>query len=182
MKLIFSNSGGLRKVSVGHSIFGALVLGFFCSGAFAEGPRFGMKFQEPYSALFGGGFHDGLDLDVPRLTPVRSIADGTVILVSQYIFSNQPTNVVLIRHANSYVSRYIHIDRISVKRGEEIKRGQQFSVVELNGPAGPNSGRQVSYPHLHLEVFHRDGLIDPESLSMTCGDGAWIWPVGCNVR
>jgi murein DD-endopeptidase MepM/ murein hydrolase activator NlpD len=152
---------------------------FTVSCSHAEGPRLGMKFEEPYSALFGGGFHDGLDLDVPRLTPVTSIGDGTVAQVLNPVISGQPTNIVVIRHEGGYLSRYLHIDRITVKRGDEIKRGQQFAVVELNGPAGPFANRPVTYPHLHLEVIFKDRLIDPQSLSMTCGASRWRWPVGC---
>lgn len=152
---------------------------FIVSCANVEGPRLGMKFEEPYSALFGGGIHAGLDLDVPRLTPVTSIGDGTVAQVLNQVINGQATNIVVIRHEGSYLSRYAHIDRITVKRGDEIKHGQQFAVVELNGPAGPNSNALVTYPHLHLEVIFKDRLIDPQSLAMTCGTGKWRWPVGC---
>lgn len=148
-------------------------------GGPSNGPRFGMKFQEPYAAFVGGGRHDGLDLDVPLGTPVRSIGDGVVGVIMTRGVGPIKTNFVMIRHPDNTLSRYIHIDKITVKQGETVKRGQAFAVTALNGTSGPNTNAPVSYPHLHLEIF-RDDLVDPESLHMSCGEAGWRWPVGCD--
>jgi murein DD-endopeptidase MepM/ murein hydrolase activator NlpD len=151
-----------------------------------NGPLIGMRFWQPYSAAFGGGNHNGLDLDVPLGSPVRSIADGVVIKSftgnssSSELKAN--TNSLLIKHDDGVISSYTHIGKITVKRGDSVVKGQQVAVIELNGTAGVNTNQRVTYPHLHLEVFKRNELIDPESLKMSCEDGVWMWPVGCRMK
>ena len=103
-------------------------------------PMFGMRFQQPYPAFVGGGFHDGLDIDVPLGTQVRSIADGFVSIATTWDIRGNSTNVVMIRHDDGTLSKYIHIDNVTVKRGDKVSKGQQFALTALNGPGGPNEG------------------------------------------
>ena len=145
-------------------------------------PMFGNRFQQPYSAFVGGGLHAGLDIDVPLGTPVRSIADGFVIISATWDLRGNPTNVVMIRHDDGTLSKYIHIDKVSVKRDDKVSKGQQFAVTALNGPAGLNTTMRVNYPHLHLEIMRNDMLIDPELLNMGCINTVWMLPVGCRVE
>lgn len=145
-------------------------------------PMFGMRFQQPYPAFVGGGLHDGLDIDVPLGTQVRSIADGFVSIATSSDIRGNSTNVVMIRHDDGTLSRYIHIDKVTVKRGDKVSKGQQFAVTALNGPGGPNTNRRVHYPHLHLEIMRNDVLIDPELLNMGCINTVWMLPVGCRVE
>ena len=144
-------------------------------------PTFGYRFQEPYSAFQGGGFHDGLDIGVPLGTPVRSIADGVVIISATWDLRGNPTNVVMIRHNDGTLSKYIHIDKVTVKRDDKVSKGQQFAVTALNGPAGLNTAMRINHPFLHLEIMRKDKLIDPELLNMGCINTVWMLPVGCRV-
>ena len=150
-----------------------------CSTVRGDQPFLGMRFKQPYPAFAGGGEHDGLDIDVSLGTQVRSPADGVVILSTVYDIRGNKTNVVMIRHNNGYMTRYLHIDNVRVKRGDEVKKGQPVAVTALNGPGGPNTNRPVPYPHLHLEVIKDSKLVDPMSLGMSCNGTGWIWPVGC---
>ena len=145
-------------------------------------PMFGYRFQQPYSEFVGGGFHAGLDIIVPLGTPVRSIADGFVIISATWDLRGNSTNVVMIRHDDGTLSKYIHIDKVTVKRGDKVSKGQQFAEIALNGPAGVNTAMAASYPHLHLEIMRNDMLIDPELLNMGCINTVWMLPVGCRVE
>ena len=145
-------------------------------------PMFGMRFQQPYPAFAGGGFHDGLDIDVPLGTPVRSIADGFVVISYTVDLRGNSTNIVMISHVDGTLSKYAHIDKVTVKRGDKLSKGQQFAVTALNGPGGPNTSMRVPYPHLHLEIIRNDVLIDPELLNMGCNNTVWMLPVGCRVE
>jgi len=145
-------------------------------------PKFGMRFQQEYPAFAGGGLHDGLDIDVPLGTKVRSIADGVVSIAITLDIRGNSTNVVIIRHDDGTLSRYIHIDKVTVKRGDKLNKGQQFAVTALNGPGGPNTNNRVPYPHLHLEIIRKEVLIDPEILNMGCDNSIWMLPVGCGVE
>ncbi len=142
-------------------------------------PQLCMKFQDPYPAQYGGGTHDGLDLDAPLGTPVRSIADGVVSIATVTDIKGHKTNILMIQHKDRTVSRYLHIEKVQVKRGDEVKQGQPLAVLGLNGPGGPNTTARVPYPHLHLEIYRQDNLIDPMRLGFTCGAGDWRWPIGC---
>lgn len=147
-------------------------------------PILGLKFNEPYPAMYGGGIHTGLDIDVPLGTPVRSIADGDVIAAFTMDIRGFSTNVVLIRHADGVMSRYLHIDKLSITAGQRVLQGQQFAVTALNGPGGPSSTslgyKIVPYPHLHLEIYKGDDLVNPLDLPLDCEPTKWRWPVGCN--
>lgn len=142
-------------------------------------PKLGMKYLQPYPAFAGGGLHRGLDLDVPLGTPVRAIADGVVVFAGVQTFSSVPTNVIAIRHAGDVVSRYLHIDRLAIKPMDQVQQGQQIAVIALNGPAGINTSQQVTYPHLHFEIYRSGVLIDPMLLGMSCSSTGWRWPVAC---
>jgi murein DD-endopeptidase MepM/ murein hydrolase activator NlpD len=142
-------------------------------------PRLGMKFSQPYPMMYGGGVHAGLDIDVPLNTPVKSIADGYVRIARSYDIRGMPTNIVMIDHANGISSRYLHISKLIVTPGEQVKQGQVFAHTAMNGPGGPFTNQTVSYPHLHLEIYRYTDRINPENLNMACKNSAYIWPVGC---
>jgi murein DD-endopeptidase MepM/ murein hydrolase activator NlpD len=146
---------------------------------FSGAPPLGMKFRDPYPPQFGAGRHAGLDLDVPLGTPVRSIADGEVISAITMKLGSFPTNLITIRHADEVRSRYIHIEKMSVKPFDKVRQGDQIAVTALNGPSGPGSNRLVTYPHLHLEIYKNGELVDPLLLPLACGTTKWRWPVGC---
>ena len=160
-----------------------LMLSACSTPEFSGPPLLGLKFNEPYPAMFGGGVHIGLDMDVPLRTPVRSIADGEVLASTTIDIRGFPTNVVSIIHSDGVISRYLHIDTLSVKAFDKVRQGQQIALTALNGPGGPSSTssghKLVPYPHLHLEVFKGGKLIDPTSLPLACGETKWRWPVGC---
>ena len=159
----------------------AIIISTYGCSSLPVTPIFGNRFQQPYSAFVGGGLHDGLDILVPLGTPVRSIADGVVSISTKWDLRGNSTNVVMIRHDDGTLSKYIHIDKVTVKRGDKVSKGQKFAEIALNGPAGLNTAMRVSYPHLHLEIMRKDRLIDPELLNMGCINTVWMLPVGCRV-
>ena len=161
------------------SLFVSLLVLLTGCGTSFSGPRLGMRFHEPYPPRFGGGLHAGLDIDVPVNTPVKSIAEGTVTFASNIDIRGISTNVIVIGHNNSIYSRYLHIDKLTVKPGDYVKQGDKLAVTAMNGPGGPFTNSLVPYPHLHLEIYKDGERINPESLKMSCKDSMYIWPVGC---
>lgn len=156
-----------------------LLTGCQTSSSFSQTPKLGMRFQQAYPVFAGGGLHAGLDIDVPVNTPVKSIADGTVMFASQIDIRGIITNIVVVNHGNSIFSRYLHIDKLTVKQGDKVKQGDQLAVTAMNGPGGPFTNSLVPYPHLHLEIYKNGEKINPEDLKMTCRESVYIWPVGC---
>ena len=62
-------------------------------------------------------------------------------------------NLVLIRHANNWVSAYAHNEEILVKRGDKVRRGQ---VIAKAGGTG-----KVNQPQLHFELRKGSRPVDP---------------------
>lgn len=95
--------------------------------------------------------HPGIDLAAPAGTPVRAIAGGKVVESGW-----QTTGggyVLMIRHADGMLSRYLHNRRLLVRAGQWVKPGQQIAEV---GSTGWSTG-----PHLDLRVWMGSRWIDP---------------------
>lgn len=90
--------------------------------------------------------HNGIDYAAPRGTPVYAAGSGKVIAVG---YSNSRGNYVDIQHNGKHATRYYHLDRFRVKKGQVVKQGQVIGAV---GSTGYATG-----PHLHYE-FLVDGV------------------------
>lgn len=94
--------------------------------------------------------HSGLDFASPTGTPVKSPADGTVILVGDYYFNGK---TVFIDHGQGVISMFCHLSVITHKPGTPVKRG---AVVGKVGSTGRSTG-----PHLHWNVSLNNARVDP---------------------
>ncbi len=95
--------------------------------------------------------HSGLDVAVPRATPIKASAHGKVLATDDYFFNGK---TVFIDHGNGLISMYCHLDRIDVQAGDSVSRGQR---IGLSGMTGRASG-----PHLHWSVILNGVMVDPE--------------------
>ncbi|ELP5727230.1 peptidoglycan DD-metalloendopeptidase family protein [Vibrio vulnificus] len=94
--------------------------------------------------------HNGTDFATPIGTPVMSTGDGTVILVRK----NHPFagNYVVIEHGSKYKTRYLHLSKVLVTKGQKVSRGQR---IGLSGKTG-----RVTGPHLHYELLEHNRPVD----------------------
>src|SRR5579872_4562619 len=104
-----------------------------------------------YGAKTNGKANDGINLAVPEGTPVKAAEDGVVAYSGNELKGYG--NLVLIRHANGYVTAYAHASELFVKRGDTIKRGQ---VIAKSGQSG-----EVGSPQLHFEIRKGSTPVDP---------------------
>ncbi|XHF83264.1 peptidoglycan DD-metalloendopeptidase family protein [Vibrio sp. HN007] len=88
--------------------------------------------------------HNGTDFATPTCTPVYSTGDGRVELTRNHPYAGK---YVVINHGGTYKTRYLHLSRILVKKGQKISRGQK---IALSGNTGRSTG-----PHLHYEFIIR---------------------------
>ena len=95
--------------------------------------------------------HAGLDIAVPRGTPVRAMAHGVVLGVGDYFFNGK---TVFVDHGNGLISMVCHLDQIAVTRGQPIAAGQ---TLGLSGMTGRASG-----PHVHWSVILNGAMVDPD--------------------
>ena len=93
-----------------------------------------------------GKMHNGLDLAAPEGTPVYAAADGVVSVSS----NGSVTGLyVTVKHnatsgGEQYGTDYLHLSRVDVARGQQVKEGDQIGLV---GSTGRSTG-----PHLHFNV------------------------------
>lgn len=95
-------------------------------------------------------FHAGLDIPRPMGTPVRAPADGTVNFAGT---GNGTGRVVVLDHGQSIVTKYAHLSKIHVKKGQTVRKGEEIAAVG-------NTGKSTS-SHLHYEVLVNGVPVDP---------------------
>ncbi|HKS12526.1 MAG TPA: peptidoglycan DD-metalloendopeptidase family protein [Pseudomonas sp.] len=94
--------------------------------------------------------HAGLDFAVPAGTPIKTPANGKVILVGDYFFNGR---TVFVDHGQGFISMFCHMSKIDVKPGQSLRRGE---VVGRVGSTGRATG-----PHMHWNVSLNDARVDP---------------------
>ncbi len=104
-----------------------------------------------YGAKSNGQHNDGINLSVPEGTEVKAAEDGVVAYAGNELKGYG--NLVLLRHADGWMTAYAHNSQLLVKRGETVKRGQNVAR------AGQTGG--VSSPQVHFEIRKGSTPVDP---------------------
>ena len=101
--------------------------------------------------------HHGVDLATPSGSKVVAIDSGTVI--DAEIRNDRCGGTLEIEHSGGYKSRFCHLKKIDVKKGDKVSKGQ---VVALSGGAKGDAGVGSSTgAHLHFELKKDGSLVDP---------------------
>jgi len=114
--------------------------------------------QRIYAQGVAGAPHGGLDIarmvggPVLEGAPARAPADGVIVLAADHPFSLEG-NLVMIDHGFGLISALMHLQRIDVKVGDHVGRGQPIGLIGRTGRA--------TGPHLHWGVTWNDVRIDP---------------------
>ncbi|MFC2952114.1 peptidoglycan DD-metalloendopeptidase family protein [Marinicaulis aureus] len=94
--------------------------------------------------------HNGIDFAAPWASPVTATADGVIHFAGTRSGFGR---VVEINHGNGFITRYAHLNRISVKSGQKV------SLHDKVGELG-SSGRSTG-PHVHYEVLYKGKPLNP---------------------
>ena len=86
--------------------------------------------------------HRGVDYAAPRGTPVYSAGDGKVIAAG---YSKANGNYVFVQHGQTYITKYLHLNKKKVRKGQSVRQRQLIGTV---GSTGYATG-----PHLHYEFL-----------------------------
>lgn len=96
-------------------------------------------------------FHSGMDFTAALGTEAYATGDGVVYDVERNEWGYG--NMVILDHGYGYKTRYAHLLKPAVRKGQKVKRGQ---VIGYIGATGKATG-----VHLHYEVLKNDDQIDP---------------------
>lgn len=94
---------------------------------------------------------EGINLAVPQGTDIHAAEAGRVHYAGDGLKGYG--NLILLRHANGWVTAYAHADQMLVKAGDEVRRGQ---VIGKAGKTGP-----VAQPQLRFELRKGSQPVDP---------------------
>ena len=95
-------------------------------------------------------FHKGIDISTRMNTPIVAPADGVVSSTGR---DHAMGKMLTINHSYGLKTRYGHLSKILVKKGQYVKRGQEIALV---GDSGRTTG-----PHLHYEVYLNGLPVNP---------------------
>ena len=126
-----------------------------------------MQFRLPFNydvditsryGMRGGRLHGGVDFGLPQGTPIVASQAGIIISIATDQYGGA---YIDIEHSRNWWTRYLHLSKFLVKRGQKVKTGD---VIGLSGGrpstwgAGDSSGE-----HLHFEVHNpqRNKTLDP---------------------
>ena len=96
------------------------------------------------------GFHSGVDLGGRYGQKILATADG---IVTKSLINGGYGHYVEISHGNGYTTKFAHMKKRLVKRGEKVKRGQAIGTM---GSSGRSTG-----PHLHYEICLNKKPLNP---------------------
>ncbi len=104
-----------------------------------------------FGAKAKGLRNDGINIAAARGTPVLAAENGVVAYAGNELRGFG--NLLLIKHAGGWVTAYAHTDKVQVKRGEKVRKGQKIATVGSTGG--------VKSPQLHFEMRRGRTARDP---------------------
>ena len=96
-------------------------------------------------------FHDGIDFSADEGEPIFATAGGIVVRAQKW---GRYGNLITISHGGGLETRYAHLSKILVKKGQIVNKQDLIGLVG-------NTGRSTG-PHLHYEIKLNDHSLDPK--------------------
>jgi murein DD-endopeptidase MepM/ murein hydrolase activator NlpD len=114
-------------------------------------------FFTPITGIVTGPFdlseaHYGIDIVAKSDEPVKSIADGSVIMAD---WTQDSGYVIAIQHRNNLISVYKHNAALLKKVGTFVSAGEIVAIIG-------NTGELTTGPHLHFEIWYNGTPVNPE--------------------
>ena len=109
--------------------------------------RFGRR-TDPINGK--SAYHQGVDIRGMKGSDVKATANG-IVKIENYDRGNG--RYVLVDHGNGFITKYAHMKKSLVQKGDTVERGQ---VIGLVGSTGRSTG-----PHVHYEIHYDDKIVNP---------------------
>ena len=117
------------------------------------------KFDRPASGKiiqkFGStenAHNDGINIAGKVGDPIKAADAGQVVYAGNELKGYG--NLMLIKHKDGWITAYAHNDKLLVKKGAQVARGQKIATMGKTG--------NVKTPQLHFEVRYKTKVVDPE--------------------
>ncbi len=113
-------------------------------------------FFSPLSGVISQGFnptskHFAIDIVAKVKSPIKAIADGTVIFSGWTIDTGY---TIILKHTNDFISVYKHNGSLLKEQGDFVKSGEVVASVG-------SSGELTTGPHLHFELWKGSYAVNP---------------------
>jgi murein DD-endopeptidase MepM/ murein hydrolase activator NlpD len=109
--------------------------------------RFGRR-KDPINGK--SAYHQGVDIRGRVGSDVKATANGRV---KKENYDRGNGRYVLVDHGNGFITKYAHLKKSLVQKGDTVERGQ---VIGLVGSTGRSTG-----PHVHYEIHYDDKILNP---------------------
>ncbi len=109
------------------------------------------KLLSSFGPKEGGLHNDGINIAAAKGAPVQAVENGVIAYAGNELRGFG--NLLLIKHANGYVTAYAHNSTLLVARGDKVTKGQKIATVGSSG--------NVSVPQLHFELRKGKTPLDP---------------------
>ena len=122
--------------------------------------------------LYANGTHNGVDFRASIGTPVKAMANGTVVGIGNTDITCAGASFgkfVFIKYDNGLASTYGHLSLIKASAGERVARGD---IVGYSGNTGYTTG-----PHLHVSVYASSAVSIQTRPSQACGGKVYTMPI-----
>lgn len=111
------------------------------------------KVVSNFGVVGKGRKNDGINIKAAIGTNVKAADKGVVAYAGNELKGFG--NLVLIKHSDGYITAYAHNDRLYVKKGQKVLRGEKIATVGSTG--------SVNTPQLHFEVRAGKKAVNPRS-------------------
>ena len=106
-----------------------------------------------FGTIGKGRTNDGINIKAPLGTAVKAADAGTVAYSGNELKGFG--NLILVKHSDGWITAYAHNDRLLVKKGQKVRRGEKIATVGTTG--------SVNTPQLHFEIRAGKKAVNPQS-------------------
>lgn len=109
------------------------------------------KVISKFGVIAKGRNNDGINIKAPLGTAVKAADGGTIAYAGNELKGFG--NLILIKHNDGWITAYAHNDRLLVRKGQKVQKGEKIATVGSTGG--------VSTPQLHFEIRAGKKAVNP---------------------